>query len=216
MKILDIAHLVSGSCAVYLMVAVLHACGAAQPSDIGAGGHGGAGNLDAVNAGPTAGAGGIMDPVPPAHADNESGSRIRAKYYTADDGTKQWIGWFDSERKEDCYFYVAGDGQTRCLPPTGLLAHGYFSDAACSLELAPAEPSPCGSAQKYIIKQSAQLCGLTKTQVFATGAKFSGVKVYYVNGASCQSETIPSGYEFYAFGQEIPPTDFVPAAVTFE
>src|SRR5262249_36764419 len=43
-----------------------------------------------------------------------SGSRLRAKYLTTADGARQFVGWYDSQRKEDCSFDVAEDGQMHC------------------------------------------------------------------------------------------------------
>lgn len=63
--------------------------------------------------------GDMMDPVPDADAaPATSGKRLRARYYVGEDGSRQFVGWHDKERNEDCSFSVAEDGKTRCLPPS--------------------------------------------------------------------------------------------------
>lgn len=59
-----------------------------------------------------------------------SGSRIRGRYLSGADGSRQWLGWSDTSTKQPCRFLEASDGLTRCLPePFGYIR---FLDAACT------------------------------------------------------------------------------------
>lgn len=45
-----------------------------------------------------------------------SGSRIRAKALITDEGDRAFLGWYDSQRQEDCDFLRDAEGTLRCLP----------------------------------------------------------------------------------------------------
>lgn len=78
----------------------------------------------------------IMDPVPDADA-AEDGSRIVNLYRTTPGGLKTHEGYWDAELGAQCYFQLASDGKTRCLPnvPTATIAT-YFSDSGCTQQVA--------------------------------------------------------------------------------
>jgi len=66
-----------------------------------------------------------------------SGSRLRARYYQGDDGSRQMLGWYDTELGTHCTVMPAEDGTLRCLPSTIVLT--YFSDPACAAPAAAIE-----------------------------------------------------------------------------
>ncbi|HEY4058321.1 MAG TPA: hypothetical protein VGM39_17030 [Kofleriaceae bacterium] len=45
-----------------------------------------------------------------------SGSRLKARYLVADDGSKTMLGWHDAQLDMNCAFRLAEDGVQRCLP----------------------------------------------------------------------------------------------------
>ncbi len=54
------------------------------------------------------------------------------------DGSKQFIGWYDSLRKENCGFQTAADGMMRCLPggiavSPGSVSTPIYADAGCTV-----------------------------------------------------------------------------------
>ena len=55
-------------------------------------------------------------PATDAYPSPASGSRLRAQYLQAEDGTRIFAAWFDSARDEACRFALADDGEFRCLP----------------------------------------------------------------------------------------------------
>lgn len=78
--------------------------------------------------------------VPPSQLTrNESGSRVRAKYLVGTDGTKFFVGWFDSVLNSDCIPSPSADGVTRCWPIATSIGEGgsaqVYTDSACTGEL---------------------------------------------------------------------------------
>jgi len=222
MKLHHVIRLLVGSTAIYLALAMSHGCGGSDPGLYPSGGSGGAGGNHGATAsagkGGASSTGSVMNPVPDANA-NESGSRIKAKYYVGSDGSRQWAGWYDSQRKEDCYYQYASDEAFRCMPSVGYASTGYFSDAACTKEFA-VRANTCALAEaKYVVRvtTAASQCVPGKVQWFQTAGKLTGVtSFYYKNGTTCSASPIITSYEFYAIGPEIPPTEFVAATTTIE
>jgi hypothetical protein len=203
---------VPGSIGVYLVVA---ACSAARTgsitSSVDGGGHGdgsssggdGPSLLDA-----------LTDPVPPASADsNQSGSRRKVKYYAGDDGSKAFAGFYDSQRKEDCSFALAGDGKTRCLPsPTATLS-GYYADAHCTQPLL-AINSNCATPTYAWTMDSTACAATAGHHVLAVGSPFAGSSVYILGGTACSGPApTGAGYLYFFAGDEVDPSAFVAATV---
>lgn len=46
----------------------------------------------------------------------ESGTRLKRRVMTAADGSRQSLGWFDTQRQESCAFRLGPDGVQRCMP----------------------------------------------------------------------------------------------------
>lgn len=221
MKILESGKTLIGGFVVYVAMA---ACSAAGPGAISGGGSGATGH--GGGDGNATGTGGydagdiwdaLTDPVPNASADPVSGSRLKAKYRLADDGSKEYIAgnWYDSQRQEDCGFQPSADGTQRCLPTaTGL--QPYYIDAACSQQLAQVYNNPACSAQ---VPKYASIYGYTQdtcayfVHVYSVGPQVTPADVYLLNGANCL-KTAPSAiYTYYSLGAEIPPTSFVGSTV---
>src|SRR5262245_6603817 len=93
-----------GSIAVYLAVA---ACNVVVPVINGLDG----GDENSDGAGISSDAIGMPD----ARAD-ESGSRIKARYYAGEDGSRAAAGLWDSQLQVTCFYVTANDGTLRCLP----------------------------------------------------------------------------------------------------
>ncbi|WP_437821604.1 DUF7481 family protein [Sorangium sp. So ce1078] len=154
-----------------------------------------------------------MDPVPNASANPESGSRLKARYRATEDGGKAYDPgwWYDSERRETCAFVVAGDGQERCLPLSSPSASVgvYFSDARCSVPIAA---YTAGCPPKYVVSSTVLNgeCGAValRTRIFAVGPRFTDT-LYYGSASSCATIAASDTYDYYAIGDEIPPTSFV-------
>src|SRR5687767_15002253 len=79
-----------------------------------------------------------MEAPPPAvnpapHVDFTSGRRLRARVIAGPGAEPLLQAIFDSERRQDCGFLPASDGQLRCLPvvPEPFQDTGQFSDPEC-------------------------------------------------------------------------------------
>lgn len=145
-----------------------------------------------------------------APAASMSGTRLQARYFNADDGAREFIGWYDTQLMAECSFKRSGDGEIRCLPKAKAIVL-YSLDAACTQPVSDYSPTPCGGSLAYF--------GLP---VLDAGCDTNGVRVYQIDTMpqtptevyawpcvdSPQSTTKP----FYAL-TEIPPTDFVAASI---
>jgi hypothetical protein len=160
----------------------------------------------------------LTDPVSSASAQTmTSGSRLKAKWYVGADGSKQFLGWHDSQLNTDCDFEVASDGATRCIPayPTGALVATYFADTACSQALAYSYHGCTGPTFASQSAAASASCALTPaTHIYPISA-YSGT-VYEGSSASCSAVTsaaILGAYTFYSIGSEVSPSQFVQATI---
>jgi hypothetical protein len=163
------------------------------------------------------GAGGMssmMHPVPPAMADPTDGSRLKAEYRIADDGSKESISgvWFDSMRNETCSFGTAADGTDRCLPTGAVAAALSYSDTNCTMQVVSVVS---GCAQPpYIavpVAVSATSCSEAGggTHIYSVGAATTPAALYVSAGGMC----FPLGQvpmaSYFTLGNEVAPTSFV-------
>ena len=84
-----------------------------------------------------------------------SGSRLRAKYTTSGDA-RQLVGFFDTERQEDCTFRQAEAGHVRCLPADLIVSSGFngtYSDPGCEVGTVGAPVTGCASPAYVLITQ---------------------------------------------------------------
>lgn len=238
MKLNEAARALVSGAIVYVVMAACSSGDASNPrgggrEDLGAGGapslmaEGGAMGGSQLEAGAGHGgaagsAGGILDamvnPVRDAAAQTSSGSRIKAKYLTSSDGAKQFQGWYDSDRQEDCSFQLARDGSTRCMP-SGYSYGTLYSDTGCSQRLTLMLKASCGSAApKYVWLSDATVCPATMV-LFAVGPVFSGASLYTGKPGACTTvaaANYASVYDIYGIGAEIALSSFVAGTVAVE
>lgn len=115
------------------VVAVLIGCGGGDdPLPVGPAGPAGAAGKDGANG--VAGAKGEQGAIGPAGKDAAaSGTRIKARWLTASDGARAFLGWLDSTTGETCAFADEQDGKTICIPPfAGNDVRPAYSDPACT------------------------------------------------------------------------------------
>jgi hypothetical protein len=205
----QVVSAVVGSIVVYVVVA---ACGSDGAG--GGGGDGGTGLVDSL-------VDSLANPVGDAKAEpNGSGSRLKAKYLSGGDGSKQFLFEFhDTERNEDCSFKLASDMKTRCLPD-GRKAELY-ADAACTQPVIAEKP-----ACTYVVEELQPLPPNGCTMVLPkprfriltkSTTPVPGSTIIYVNNGTCQSLTVASNYEGTLFtSAEVAPTSFVEATAAVE
>jgi hypothetical protein len=177
--------------------------GTGQPS---AGTGGGAG---------TAGAGGAQDVEAAQQA--LSGSRLKAYWYAAADGSKQFANrWFDATLGIDCTIDKAPDGKQRCMPDRSypLLV---FSDSGCTsrlVEFPPASTCPTAAPStpgKFVYYLNESSCYEWRPLgALYTGPTFSG------KPGDCKPQTGYSNWTFYSVGAAIDFTMFQEVALAHD
>lgn len=241
MKLRDMVGSLVGGGVVYVAMAACSA-GAVGPSGatgsatgtsslVGAGGMSGSSGATGMGGLPQTGQGGgtgmggddggiwdaLMDPVPEAAADPTSGSRLKAKYRVADDGSKAYLPyeWFDSERNETCFFGVAADGKERCLPGGHHATSGFFTDPACSMPIAY---TFAGCQPDYVVvgepnPPNACIFNVAVTHLHNLGPAINPATVYSKSGNSCSGGPPSPQFIYFGIGAEIPASSFVASSV---
>lgn len=144
---------------------------------------------------------------------NESGTRLKVNYLDGQDGSRAFLGFYDSTRKEDCSFQLAEDGKTRCFPAglTLVKGNGYYEDSACTKQLAYLTTAPCGVKPAYAAMWDYAACPSYSVAVFELGAQVTATNVYVVaNG--CVAIARPANMTFYKLGARVPDAEFASAA----
>jgi len=147
----------------------------------------------------------------------EDGSRLKARWYAAQDGARQWaFNWFDVERNEECTFQRAADGVLRCMPTPGVVAITRYLDASCTEPVLAVAVATCsGEAPRYIVQSEVVGCE-SRVRLTVPGVLVAPETLYNLTTSDCV-ETQPSeSYTYRRPGAEVPPTSFVSAEVTRE
>ncbi|HEY1810704.1 MAG TPA: hypothetical protein VGG74_00020 [Kofleriaceae bacterium] len=145
-----------------------------------------------------------------------SGTRLKLTYYAFTDGTTQWFGLYDSERKENCSPFDGTwpDGNTYCVPDwSGSVV---YSDSKCTNpEIDEYVGSTCAAAPElYVLDQQYDECSeeYLPTHLYRKGSA-NGAAAYYVmnyDGTCSTQYTVDQGYEqVYAITSEVSTTDLV-------
>jgi hypothetical protein len=214
MKISDVSRAFVGAVMVYVVMA---ACSGSERGNI-AGGGGSSGASGEGGGAPHDG--GLLDaitnPIPDAWA--ESGSRLKAKYWKAEDGARGLIPytWRDSQRGEDCDFGLASDGTTRCLPMS--LPVSYYDDAACTVPLLSIPKTGVCGSYKYAALPTAIGCNPATGPRIMPVANLLNVATVYAKDADgkCALKIALPSLNYYSVGAEIPPSSFVAGAVEID
>ncbi len=206
---------------VYFAMAMLHACGSVPPTQVGtrgtggsaatsSGGHGGG----TATAGGKGGMGGMLNPVD--YVEAKSGSRLKERRYVGDDGSEQFVGFYDSSRKEDCGFSVASDGMLRCMPIRAM-GTSYFGDAGCVDPVGYVADPPCGgfpTGWYFIRYDTSNLCQY-KTKIYEVGIELPvGTPIWSGTPMSCSSIQVSAIARVWQVGAVVDPSKFVAATVT--
>ena len=227
MRVGNVLRFLGGSIGVYVIMAACSSAGSSVigGDDGGAGVHGdgssgdgaalidGQGIADAV-------LDAIMNPVGDAKADtNVSGSRLKARNYVGSDGSKEWMGWHDIQRNEDCAFTTAADGMMRCLPfPYQATINLYYTDAGCTQPLAIGYKG-CATTYATFSEAVAGSCvynGTNHLHIYQLGGAFTGLQAFVKSGASCTATpttSLTGTYDLYSVGPEVDPSSFVAATI---
>jgi len=153
--------------------------------------------------------------VPEAKA--QSGSRLKARWYVGDDGSRQFLDWQDTELNTACSFTTGADGTLRCMPIGGAAGAYYFSNATCSTRLISVPQAQCtqGSQPEFGI-YTETTCGASKYHIFPVTGVVQPANIYTGSPAACTPLAALAGYTFYSAGVELPASRFVAANVTVD
>jgi hypothetical protein len=215
-----------GSVIVYFVVATVYGCSGTRSTSTtagtagrggsggGAGGHGGHGG--AVGTGGASGHGGGSSGGPVANANaDESGTRLKAQSIVGADGSKHYLGLYDSSLKVTCDYATMSDGNLHCVPTQmKLLAElgSLYSDSGCTVPLATAVMNGC--VPTYIVSNVAQSnCAPATTHVFAVGPAFTST-FYQGYPGNCNQWVGAPTAPVYQVGAEMPPSAFVSGTLT--
>ncbi|MCA9646486.1 MAG: hypothetical protein H6718_10135 [Polyangiaceae bacterium] len=198
--------------AIYVVMAACSSAGSSGSPHHGPGGGGSGGSL--------------TDPVPNATA-NESGSRLRANYYAGQDGSRQFVGWHDTQRNEDCTMRNTKEGP-RCLPVLAAADivdwdSNEYSDPECTVVAYNARSYRC-EGTVYLVEGSTDECRANDALPSDTDFRvwqmdqLQQPTIYQISYDTdrCQPKALEQGRDYFVKGPEVPLTDFAGATVLRE
>lgn len=155
---------------------------------------------------------------PDAEEQGNSGKRLRARNAIGADGSKEFLGWFDKERGENCSFKTAEDGKVRCLPVAHIVLD--YSDPDCTKPVVTLPPAvDCnGEPPKYVLAMDYSDACTPSGKVFRMGAPTQAMvdPVYRSQEGGCMPLGNGPMATFYEVGEEVPMADFVQAEMQTE
>lgn len=151
----------------------------------------------------------------------KSGSRIKAKVMTTEDGAQAFATWYDTVLKVDCWItssLVAEDGKPRCLPMGNYVYdNGYYSDSDCTKPLYwTGKSGDCPLFDVNWITMVTSTCGVTTYSFYRDGHIYGGASIYqkYSEGSCDDVTSSASRFQFLdALGKKQPPEVFAEAMV---
>ncbi|MEY4548401.1 MAG: hypothetical protein RL685_4596 [Pseudomonadota bacterium] len=159
----------------------------------------------------------LLLPVAEAKA-NESGSRLKARWFVGDDAAREFVGWFDSELKTECAFSRGRDGLLRCLPTSG--ATPLYTTSDCTGPLVYSVPvSSCDTHPAVGILAAdiaPNACAATSNRYFSLSDEVVPEATYFLSGSLCKTVDVDSAHTYWTQGAELHPSRFVSAEIVTE
>jgi hypothetical protein len=127
------------------------------------------------------------------------------------DGSKEFVTWFDTQRSERCYWSMASDGVTRCLPSEDVASqnssHSTFGDSACSV---PVVLRDAACPPKYARRDisGASSCSSYRYAVHSIVGATGSSSYYQKSSSACTLQTLTAPNLAYTVGPELPPDGF--------
>ena len=161
---------------------------------------------------------GSPDGSAPKPASYTSGTRLRTRYITGSDGSKQLVGFYDSTLKVECGFFTAGDSKTRCIPLGGnnaaAVQTALYADSGCTQPVVVSQYPYCPTFAYGADQTPVTSCGTGYIyRVYALGAKLT---TFYQKSGSCTAYAVPATQQMWAVGAEIQPSQFVEGTYSTE
>jgi hypothetical protein len=139
-----------------------------------------------------------------------AGSRLVPLFLQAEDGSREFAGWFDTLRSERCMFSVSGDGNQRCLPSEAVMINDLYLDPGCSVPVA-AVPR-CPASGPYLVRIDPPTCTTAaRHHIHTAGLRVSPAFVYQRAGNACLRGQTHEEAMYVTLGAEIAPGSFVAA-----
>lgn len=152
-----------------------------------------------------------VDPNDGAH----SGTRLKLTWYAFADGTRQWSGFYDAERKEYCSIFSSwADGKSYCVPNSN--GNIVYANAGCTAKVAQVYQQPgCATPPPaYILDYAPSACNSVPAHIYVRGAAQAVASYWYKNtDGSCGGPYTSSNETYYALGAELPTTSLVQVAL---
>jgi hypothetical protein len=181
-----------------LVLVLLAACGASTGTTVDA------------PAGDATSDGGV-DPAEGAR----SGSRLKLTWFELSDGTRQWDGFYDYERKEACYPYPAWtDGHVYCTPESNGAV--VYADASCAQKIGQVYRDPTCSREppKYLLEWHEDLCTSAPAHLYLRGSQITPAQYWLATSeGTCAGPYATTSDDFFALGPEITPQSLVEVTV---
>ncbi len=157
------------------------------------------------------GAQGVQGPAGPAGAAAATnGSRLKALFMSAADGSKIPAGTLDTQTGQVCAPMMTNDRVLRCLPARGIGIHAY-ADPDCTAQpvAASAQPMPPGYA--WFAEQPVG-DGSYLARVYRIGASYKPSNLYYGPPTNCRLVNTDPSLSFYKITL-IDPSEFLEVRV---
>jgi hypothetical protein len=141
-----------------------------------------------------------------------SGTRLKLTWFDFSDGTRQWDGFYDAQRKEPCYIFQNWtDGKAYCVPDySGSIV---YTNATCTSKVAEVyKGSSCQQpVQPYALEYVHTPCESKPDRLWVLGAKQPLASYYYktTDGACMGPYTTSTSYDYYALGGEVARSELV-------
>lgn len=149
----------------------------------------------------------------PGGGGEHSGSRLKVRRYTTEDGAAtSGIGFFDLDMNEPCSVALASDGKRRCLPGARSGVPGLrFADPSCSVPIGIINTA-CSAPEYVLIPDALDACASDYTyRVYPVVVALSLDTFYHLEGNTCVGQT--SFASTYQIGAAIDPQQFVEATL---
>ena len=154
----------------------------------------------------------------PGGAAAESGTRLKVRHWSADDGATLRTGdFFDVEINEPCVFRLASDGSRRCMPgPQSIWPLPMYADPSCSSDPIVGLDNTCEPPKDYAYRWISGSCGADRAfDVLKLGALIETPQnVWFKAGPnSCVGQASNSGADYYQIAEVVPPAALVGATL---
>jgi hypothetical protein len=141
--------------------------------------------------------------------------RIHPYVYTAADGLKERIDWWDSKLRQRCNIEVATDGERRCQPSTATaMPANRFFDASCTQLLAAINGANAPAMVHHVRAADTSMCPTRYT--IHRAERVNPPMVYTRTATGCQGSAPSASTAYYVVREAILPSEYMKFTETQE